>query len=87
MGILIITSPFCEYFGIPEEVIKKMSEKKSEPAASEPVSMESFDMLSQAYDAKCDECERLKSENRKLTEELSKYRYFIECQKNEIEKL
>lgn len=89
--ILIITSPFCENFGISEEMKKSLLEKELNPCAhksqNEPVSMESYDMLAQAYDAKCDECKKLKAENRKLTSELSKYRYFIECQKNEIEKL
>lgn len=93
--ILIITSPFCEDFGISEEVKKELIRKKLNPCAhktpkispGEPVSMESYDMLAKAYDAKCDECKKLKAENRKLTAELSKYRYFIECQKNEIEKL
>lgn len=89
--ILIITSPFCEDFGISEELKKELLRKKLNPCApktpSEPVSMESYDMLAKAYDAKCDECKKLKAENRKLTSELSKYRYFIECQKNEIEKL
>lgn len=123
MGILFITLPFCEDFGISEEVKKELIRKKPDPCApktpGEPVSMESYDMLAKAYDAKCDECkvlekeckhlskefneetkkyshERnellnkvnlLEKENRKLTAELSKYRYFIECQKNEIEKL
>ena len=49
--------------------------------------MENFDVLLQAYVEKCDECEKLKKVNQKLNEELSKYRYFVECQKNEIEKL
>lgn len=123
MEILIITSPFCEDFGISEELKKELLRKKLNPCApktpSEPVSMESYDMLAKAYDAKCDECKAigkeykhlnkefneetkkyyhernellnkvnlLEKENRKLTSELSKYRYFIECQKNEIEKL
>ena len=83
--ILIIASPFCEDFGFPEEVKKEILKKKSEhPNVPD---MESFDMLSLAYQAKCDECEELKKANRKLNEELSKYRYFVECQKNEIEKL
>ncbi len=98
MEILIITSPFCEDFGISEEMKKELAKQKrnfiyhlrgeiKQIQNHEWVSMESFDMLSQAYGAKFDECEKLKNENRKLTEELSKYRYFIECQKNEIEKL
>ena len=60
---------------------------KSEEDSGETVSIHQFDMLSQAYEEKFAECEILKAENRKLTAELSKYRYFIECQKNEIEKL
>lgn len=125
MGILIITSPFCEDFGIPEEVKKEIVRKKLDrcahkaPKSDKHVSMESYDMLAQAYDAKCEECKAmgkefkylskefneetkkyshernellnkvnlLEKENRKLTAELSKYRYFVECQKNEIEKL
>lgn len=126
MGILIITSPFCEDFGISEEVKSSLLKRSSIPvhkapetSQNEPVSMENYDMLAQAYDAKCDECKAigkeykylskefneeikkyshernellnkvnlLEKENRKLTAELSKYRYFIECQKNEIEKL
>ncbi len=123
MEILIITSPFCEDFGISEEMKKNsqkpkgiastMSEGKVKPI--EWVSMESYDMIAQAYFEKCEECKAfqkkydtlykefkeeirkyspildernaLKKENRELTEELSRYRYFIECQKNEIEKL
>lgn len=41
----------------------------------------------QAYKKLSAKCNELENANRELTEELSKYRYFIECQKNEIEKL
>lgn len=34
-----------------------------------------------------DKNQELKKSNIKLMEEVNKYRYFIECQKNEIEKL
>lgn len=58
------------------------------------VSIHQFDMLSRSYDEKFNECELLKAENNelkkaniKLMETVNKYRYFIECQRNEIEKL
>ena len=51
-------------------------------------------MLSRSYDAKFDECEKLKARNQeleksniKLMETVNKYWYFIECQRNEIDKL
>ena len=117
------------YTKVAEEIEKELEAKKgtSGPIKGEPskeeedgfVSIHAYDMLAQAYDAKCDECKAigkeykylskefneetkkyshernellnkvnlLEKENRELTAELSKYRYFIECQKNEIEKL
>ena len=66
---------------------ENLEREKKESETSEPVSMESFNMLSLAYEAKCKECNLLKKANRELNEKLSKYRYFFECQKNEIEKL
>lgn len=71
-----------DYSKVAEEIEKELKENKEET-----VSMEQFDMLSRAYSAKYDECEQLKAENRKLTAEVSKYRYFIECQRNEMDKL
>lgn len=116
---------FLEFLKKNEELeVKKGTsepEIKGEPFKEEDgfVSIHTYDMLAQAYDAKCEECKAigkeykylnkefneeikkyshernellnkvnlLEKENRKLTAELSKYRYFIECQKNEIEKL
>lgn len=83
MGILII----APMFGFDNEVEKETKIQDIQEEYDEVVSIHQFDMLSQAYEEKFAECERLKAENRKLTAELSKYRYFIECQKNEIEKL
>ena len=67
-------------------------DKKKE--SDEVVSIHQFDMLSRSYDAKFDECEKLKARNQeleksniKLMETVNKYRYFIECQRNEIDKL
>lgn len=96
MKTLIITAMLGNYTKVAEEIEKELEAKKgtSGPIKGEPskeeegfVSIHAFDMMSQAYDAKFDECEKLKAENKKLIAELSKYRYFIECQKNEIEKL
>ncbi|MCM1031599.1 MAG: hypothetical protein NC410_09205 [Oscillibacter sp.] len=88
MEILISPYLLAKFF---EGISKGLDEKKeSKSAEQDPdgfVSIHAYDMLAQAYDAKWDECNKLKAENRKLTEQLSKYRYFIECQKNEIEKL
>lgn len=85
MEIIIITSLLGDFSKIAEEIEKELKDKNTGPEKS--VRMKEFDMISRAYDAKCDECKKLISENRKLTEQLSRYRYFIECQKNEIEKL
>lgn len=81
MRVLIITSLLGDYSGIAEE-------------SNEVVSIHQFDMLSRSYDAKFDECEKLKARNQeleksniKLMETVNKYRYFIECQRNEIDKL
>lgn len=112
MEILIITSLLGDFSKIAEEIEKELKGKNLDPCAykaqDEPVSIHAYDMLAQAYDAKFEECEKLKAENkkysqafiamcdewgklkdenRKLTEQLSRHRYFIECQKNEIEKL
>lgn len=81
MRALIITSLLGDNSGIAEE-------------SDEVVSIHQFDMLSRSYDAKFDECEKLKARNQeleksniKLMETVNKYRYFIECQRNEIDKL
>lgn len=75
-----------DYSKVAEELEKELKpEEKS--SGDEMVSLHQFDMLSQAYEEKFAECELLKVENRNLIEKLSRYRYFIECQKNEIEKL
>lgn len=78
-----------DYSKVAEEVKKEMQKGKQFTGQEdgEYVSIHSFDMLSQSYDAKFAECEMLKAENRKLTAEVSKYRYFIECQRNEMDKL
>lgn len=73
-----------DYSKIAEEIEKELKKEEEEDGF---VSIHSFDMLSQSYAEKCEECEALKTENKKLIAELNKYRYFIECQKNEIEKL
>ena len=83
----IIIVMFKDYSSIAEEVKRKMKNPDKPKESGETVSIHQFDMLSQSYEEKFAECEILKAENRKLTAELSKYRYFIECQKNEIEKL
>ena len=87
MIALIITSLSGDYSGIAKEVDKKQE-------SDEVVSIHQFDMLSRSYDAKFDECEKLKARNQeleksniKLMETVNKYQYFIECQRNEIDKL
>ena len=94
MIALIITSLSGDYSGIAEVVEKQLQNQDKNQESDEVVSIHQFNMLSQAYDAKFDECEKLKAQNQelkksniKLMEEVNKYRYFIECQKNEIEKL
>ena len=91
---VIITSLLGDYSGIAEEVEKQLQNQDKNQESDEVVSIHQFNMLSQAYDAKFNECEKLKAQNQeleksniKLMEEVNKYRYFIECQKNEIEKL
>lgn len=76
-----------DYSKVAEELENGVNELENKSESDEMVSIHQFDMLSQAYEEKFTECERLKSENKKLNIELSKYRYFIECQRNEIEKL
>ena len=94
MRALIITSLLGDYSGIAEEVEKQLQNQDKNQESDEVVSIHQFNMLSQAYDAKFNECEKLEAQNQeleksniKLMEEVNKYRYFIECQKNEIEKL
>lgn len=94
MRALIITSLLGDYSSIAEEVEKQLQNQDKKQESDEVVSIHQFNMLSQAYDAKFNECEKLKAQNQeleksniKLMEEVNKYRYFIECQKNEIEKL
>jgi len=91
MIALIITSLLGDYSGIAEEVEKQ---PQYQDKSDEVVSIHQFDMLSRSYDAKFDECEKLKARNQeleksniKLMETVNKYRYFIECQRNEIDKL
>lgn len=96
MNILMLQysmEKILEFFREKEELEAKKGTSepkiKGEPSKEEDgfVSIHAFEMMSNAYDAKFDECEKLKAKNRELTVELSKYRYFIECQRNEIEKL
>ena len=94
MRILIIASLLGDYSGIAEEVEKQLQYQDKKQESDKVVSIHQFNMLSRSYDAKFDECEKLKAQNQelkksniKLMEEVNKYRYFIECQKNEIEKL
>lgn len=86
MKTLIIAVLCGEYLKVAEELENTINE--SEKGKDDGfVSIHSFDMLNEAYQEKFAECEKLKVQNQKLNIELSKYRYFIECQKNEIEKL
>ena len=94
MRILIIATLLGDYSGIAEEVEKQLQNQDKNQESDEVVSIHQFNMLSQAYDANFDECEKLKAENQelkkaniKLMEAVNKYRYFIECQRNEIDKL
>lgn len=73
-----------DYSKVAEELEKEV---KRNAVVDEMVSLHQYDMLAKAYEEKFSECEDLKVKNRKLVEKLSRYRYFIECQKNEIEKL
>lgn len=93
MIALIITSLLGDY-SVAEEVEKQLQYQDKKKESDEVVSIHQFDMLSRSYDAKFDECEKLKAENQelkkaniKLMEAVNKYRYFIECQRNEIDKL
>ena len=94
MIALIITSLLGDYSGIAEEVEKQLQYQDKKQESDKVVSIHQFDMLSRSYDAKFDECEKLKARNQeleksniKLMETVNKYRYFIECQRNEIDKL
>lgn len=94
MIALIITSLLGDYSGIAKEVEKQLQNQDKKQESDEVVSIHQFDMLSRSYDAKFDECEKLKARNQeleksnvKLMETVNKYRYFIECQRNEIDKL
>lgn len=94
MRALIITSLLGDYSGIAEEAEKQLQNQDKKKESDEFVSIHQFEMLSQAYDDKFNECEKLKVRNQeleksniKLIETVNKYRYFIECQRNEIDKL
>ena len=79
MIALIITSLSGDYSGIAEEVEKQLQNQDKKQESDEVVSIHQFDMLSRSYE--------LEKSNVKLMETVNKYRYFIECQRNEIDKL